>query len=109
MRSPPPGGGGGCLRRPPAPRPRASARRRGMCARSRELAEGLASFAGELAHEYFHSWNLMRIRPAEYGDVSYRTPPRSRGLWFSEGLSMFYSDLIRRRAGMRAHTPTHDA
>ena len=76
---------------------------------SRELAEGLASFVGELAHEYFHSWNLMRIRPVEYGDVSYRTPPRSRGLWFSEGLSMFYSDLLRRRAGLPVGTSTRVA
>ena len=76
---------------------------------SRELAQGLASFLGELAHEYFHTWNLMRIRPAEYRDVSYRTPPRSRGLWFSEGLSMFYSDLLRRRAGLPTNTPTRAA
>jgi len=78
-------------------------------ARSRELAEGPASFLGELAHEYFHTWNLMRIRPVEYGDVSYRTPPRSRGLWFSEGLSMFYSDLLRRRAGLPTGQPTRVA
>jgi predicted metalloprotease with PDZ domain len=78
-------------------------------ARSRELADGSASFLGELAHEYFHTWNLMRIRPVEYRDVSYRTPPRSRGLWFSEGLSMFYSDLLRRRAGLPAGTPTREA
>ena len=61
------------------------------------------------AHEYFHTWNLMRIRPVEYGDVSYRTPRRSRGLWFSEGLSMFYSDLLRRRAGLPVSTPTRAA
>jgi len=78
-------------------------------ARSRELAEGSPGFLGELAHEYFHTWNLMRIRPVEYGDVSYRTPPRSRGLWFSEGLSMFYSDLLRRRGGLPAGTPTRAA
>ena len=78
-------------------------------ARSRELADGSASFLGELAHEYFHTWNLMRIRPVEYRDVSYRTPPRSRGLWFSEGLSMFYSDLLRRRAGLPVGTPTREA
>jgi predicted metalloprotease with PDZ domain len=76
---------------------------------SRNLAEGLAPFFGELAHEYFHAWNLMRIRPVEYGDVMYRTPPRSRGLWFSEGLSMFYSDLLRRRAGLPVGTPTRVA
>jgi len=70
------------------------------------LAKGLAPFFGELSHEYFHSWNLMRIRPVEYGDVTYRTPPRSRGLWFSEGLSLFYSDLLRRRAGLPTGTPS---
>jgi predicted metalloprotease with PDZ domain len=76
---------------------------------STELAEGLANVFGELAHEFFHTWNLMRIRPVEYGDISYRTPPRSRGLWFSEGLSMFYSDLLRRRAGLPTGTPTRIA
>jgi predicted metalloprotease with PDZ domain len=78
-------------------------------ASSRNLAQGLAPFFGELAHEYFHSWNLMRIHPTEYADVMYRTPPRSRGLWFSEGLTLFYSDLLRRRAGVPASTPTRVA
>lgn len=78
-------------------------------ASSRSLAEGLAPFFGELAHEFFHAWNLMRIRPVEYADVTYRTPTRSRGLWFSEGMSMFYSDLLRRRAGLGASTTTRTA
>jgi predicted metalloprotease with PDZ domain len=76
---------------------------------SSSLAKDPAPFFGELAHEYFHTWNLMRIRPVEYGDVTYRTPPRSRGLWFSEGLSMFYSDLLRRRAGLPTGAPTRIA
>lgn len=76
---------------------------------SSSLAEGLGPLFGELAHEYFHSWNLMRIRPVEYADVTYRTPTRSRGLWFSEGLSMFYSDLLRRRVGLPVGTPTRTA
>lgn len=75
-------------------------------ASSESLAEGLGPFFGEVTHEYFHAWNLMRIRPAEYADVTYRTPTPSRGLWFSEGLSMFYSDLLRRRAGLPVGTPT---
>ncbi len=65
-----------------------------------DLAKNISSYLGEIAHEYFHTWNLMRIRPAEYGDVSYKTPPLSRGLWWSEGLTMFYADLLRRRAGL---------
>ena len=76
---------------------------------SRNLAEGLGPLLAELAHEYVHAWNLMRIRPVEYGDVSYRTPPRSRGLWFSEGLSIFYADLLLRRAGLPVDTPTRRA
>jgi predicted metalloprotease with PDZ domain len=78
-------------------------------AASSDLAKGLAPLFGELAHEYFHTWNLMRIRPVEYGDVTYRTPPRARGLWFSEGLSMFYADLLRRRAGLPTGTSTRIA
>jgi predicted metalloprotease with PDZ domain len=67
---------------------------------SAELARDPRSLLGELAHEYFHTWNLMRIHPAEYGDVSYRPPPRARGLWWSEGLTMLYADLLLRRAGL---------
>ena len=59
----------------------------------------------EIAHEYFHTWNIVRIRPIEYDDVNYKTPPLSKGLWFSEGLTMFYADLLLRRAGM----PTFDS
>ena len=47
----------------------------------------------------------MRIRPAEYRSVDYRTQPPTAGLWFSEGLSMFYADLLLRRAGL----PTFDS
>jgi predicted metalloprotease with PDZ domain len=67
---------------------------------STSLAQDMAPLLGELTHEFVHAWNLMRIRPAEYGAVDYRAPEPSAGLWFSEGLSMFYSDLLRRRAGI---------
>jgi predicted metalloprotease with PDZ domain len=63
-------------------------------------SEHPSMFLGEIAHEYFHTWNIIRIHPAEYGDVSYRTPPYSRSLWWSEGLTMFYGDLLVRRAGL---------
>lgn len=67
-----------------------------------------ANFTGvfsELAHEYFHTWNLVKIHPLEYGDVTYQSPPLSKGLWYSEGLTIFYADLLRRRAGL----PTIDS
>jgi len=59
----------------------------------------------EIAHEYTHTWNLMRIRPEEYGDVDYRTQKPVAGLWFSEGLTMHYADVFLRRAGL----PTQDS
>jgi predicted metalloprotease with PDZ domain len=62
-------------------------------------------YISEIAHEYFHSWNLVRIHPIEYGDVSYKKPPLSKGLWFSEGLTILYADLLLRRAGL----PTDDS
>jgi predicted metalloprotease with PDZ domain len=72
---------------------------------SAELAHGLRFTLGETAHEYLHTWNLMRIRPDEYGDVSFRTQQPVAGLWFSEGLTMHYADLLQRRAGL----PTSDS
>jgi predicted metalloprotease with PDZ domain len=73
---------------------------------SEDLAKDVTSYLGEIAHEYFHTWNLMRIRPAEYGDINYKAPPPSRGLWWSEGLTMFYADLFLRRAHLRVYDST---
>ena len=74
-------------------------------ASSANLTTDLPDVLEETAHEYFHSWNLMRIRPAERTGVDYRPAPETRGLWFSEGLTMFYADLLLRRAGL----PTSDS
>jgi predicted metalloprotease with PDZ domain len=73
---------------------------------SDDLSKDITSYIGEIAHEYFHTWNLMRIHPVEYSDVSYKTPPLSKGLWWSEGLTIFYADLLRRRAGLPAFDST---
>ncbi len=73
---------------------------------SDQLMDDMTGILSEIAHEYFHTWNLVRIRPMEYGDVSYQTPPLSKGLWFSEGLTIFYADLLLRRAGLRVFDST---
>jgi predicted metalloprotease with PDZ domain len=72
---------------------------------SEELARGQADLLGEAAHEYVHTWNLVRIRPAERGRISRRQTGQSRGLWWSEGLTMYYADVLARRAGL----PTVDS
>jgi len=66
---------------------------------SADLARDPRAGLSETAHEFVHTWNLMTIRPAEYRGVDYRTQPPVAGLWFSEGLTMFYADLLLRRAG----------
>jgi predicted metalloprotease with PDZ domain len=75
-------------------------------ARSALLAENPQALLPETAHEFFHTWNLMRIRPAEYTGVTYRQIRPVPTLWFSEGLTIFYADLLTRRAGLPAETPT---
>ncbi len=74
-------------------------------ASSAALARDPLASLPEAAHEFFHAWNLMRIRPAEYRTVDYRVQPPTSSLWFSEGLTIFYADLVTRRAGL----PTSDS
>jgi len=53
-----------------------------------------------LAHEYFHHYNVKRIRPFELGPFDYEKGSRTNLLWVSEGLSVYYEYLIVRRAGL---------
>jgi predicted metalloprotease with PDZ domain len=73
------------------------------------LAEGPHSHIRETAHEFIHTWNLMRLRPVERGGVSYTQSGRSTGLWWSEGLTIFYADLLTRRAGLPVEDSTRVA
>ena len=73
---------------------------------SSELAKDITAYYSAIAHEFFHTWNLMRIRPVEQGEVTYKTPPPSRGLWWSEGVTLFYADLLMRRAGLHTYDST---
>ncbi|MDP3703064.1 MAG: PDZ domain-containing protein [Candidatus Omnitrophota bacterium] len=63
------------------------------------LSEGSLWFA---AHEFFHLWNVKRIRPAEMWPYDYSHPNETPSLWVSEGLSNYYADLTMRRAGLLA-------
>jgi predicted metalloprotease with PDZ domain len=73
---------------------------------SEQLPKYFNEYMLEIAHEFFHTWNLVRIRPAEWGDVSYIKPKLSRVLWWGEGLTMYYADLLMRRAGLTPEEPT---
>jgi predicted metalloprotease with PDZ domain len=53
-----------------------------------------------LAHEYFHNYNVKRIRPFELGPFDYDRENRTNLLWVSEGLTVYYEYLIVKRAGL---------
>lgn len=53
-----------------------------------------------LAHEYFHHYNVKRIRPIELGPFNYDSGSRTKMLWVSEGLSVYYEYMVVRRAGI---------
>ena len=56
--------------------------------------------ASMISHEFFHLWNVKRIRPKELGPFDYTQPVRSKALWFSEGVTSYYGDLSLLRAGV---------
>lgn len=69
-----------------------------------ELAGDPSNVYLEIAHEYFHAWNLMRLRPAGWGGLSHRPPARTRELWWSEGVTMYFAEQILRRARLPGGT-----
>ncbi|HEX8707340.1 MAG TPA: PDZ domain-containing protein [Pyrinomonadaceae bacterium] len=52
------------------------------------------------AHEFFHVWNVKRLRPIELGPWDFTRPAKTRGLWIAEGLTQYYGELMLRRAGL---------
>ena len=53
-----------------------------------------------LSHEYFHNYNVKRIRPYELGPFEYDRENRTNLLWVSEGLDVYYEYIIVKRAGL---------
>ena len=51
-----------------------------------------------VAHEFFHVWNVKRLRPLELGPWDFTRPLSTRGLWIAEGITNYYGHLMRRRA-----------
>ncbi|HZS06662.1 MAG TPA: PDZ domain-containing protein [Blastocatellia bacterium] len=57
-------------------------------------------FLGLISHEYFHLWNVKRIRPKALGPFDYEHENYTRALWLSEGVTDYYGSLQLRRAGL---------
>lgn len=52
------------------------------------------------SHEFFHAWNVKRMRPVGLGPFNYVSETYTKSLWIAEGITSYYDDLILRRAGI---------
>ncbi len=65
-----------------------------------KASEGYTTLLGLISHEYFHTWNVKRLRPAEFARYDYTQENYTELLWFFEGFTSYYDDLLLRRAGL---------
>jgi predicted metalloprotease with PDZ domain len=68
------------------------------------LKQDVLSAAEYSAHEFFHVWNVKRIRPQSLEPVNYAVEQYSRVLWFSEGVTSTVADILELRAGLTDET-----
>ena len=68
--------------------------------KSLESPQGYLRWLSYVAHEYFHNFNVKRIRPIALGPFDYDAENLTAMLWVSEGLSVYYQDLLLVRAGL---------
>lgn len=62
----------------------------------KSTAQGMLTL---LVHEYFHTWNIKRIRPSELGPFDYSNENYTRMLWLAEGVTSYYDDFLTYRCG----------
>ena len=62
--------------------------------------ESAGQLVESVAHEFFHSWNVKRIRPRSLEPFDYERVNMSGELWFAEGFTDYYAPLVLKRAGL---------
>lgn len=79
---------------------RADLPRMGTSVNAAEPGDGYVTLLGLISHEYFHAWNVKRLRPAEFARYDYARENYTELLWFFEGFTSYYDDLLLLRAGL---------
>jgi predicted metalloprotease with PDZ domain len=69
-------------------------------AKSPERSDGYVKFLGLCSHEYFHTWNVKRIKPAAFAPYDLQNESYTPLLWLFEGFTSYYDDLMLVRSGM---------
>jgi predicted metalloprotease with PDZ domain len=62
--------------------------------------EGYTTLLGLISHEYFHTWNVKQLRPDSFARYDYTQENYTPLLWFFEGFTSYYDDILLRRAGL---------
>jgi predicted metalloprotease with PDZ domain len=65
----------------------------------KEMSDGYRTFLGLCSHEYFHTWNIKRIKPAVLAPYDLRVEGYTSLLWLFEGFTSYYDDLMLVRSG----------
>ncbi len=65
-----------------------------------ETGDGYENFLGLVSHEYFHTWNVKRIKPAVFAPYDLSRENHTELLWVFEGFTSYYDDLFLLRAGV---------
>jgi len=63
-------------------------------------SEGYTTLLGLISHEYFHTWNVKRLRPHAFARYDYQQENYTELLWFFEGFTSYYDDLFLCRTGL---------
>lgn len=69
-------------------------------AKPQEMSDGYRTFLGLCSHEYFHTWNVKRIKPAVFAPYDLRQETYTSLLWLFEGFTSYYDDLMLLRSGV---------
>ena len=65
-----------------------------------EPSDGYVKFLGLCSHEYFHTWNVKRIKPAAFAPYDLQAETYTPLLWLFEGFTSYYDDLLLLRSGL---------
>ncbi|MGZ3241308.1 MAG: M61 family metallopeptidase [Burkholderiaceae bacterium] len=66
----------------------------------KEMSDGYRTYLGLCSHEYFHTWNVKRIKPAVFAPYDLQAETYTSLLWLFEGFTSYYDDLILVRSGV---------
>ncbi len=69
---------------------------------SRPLTASMSGQLGTVSHEFFHAWNVERIRPQGLEPFNFQEANMTDGLWLAEGFTSYYGNLVMHRSGIDA-------